>query len=167
VAAKAAVGPGTARTGFLFTSGDNNPSAGHDNGWTNTGVQSYNESGLIILTRNTANSPGNTDQYIRRVITNQAVAFLGYDAKLSDKLNIDGAVGAAWVPASAGAPAGNSSDYMGTELGLTASYKLYSNLTLQAQAGYMILGGYYADSATGAKDPENPYTMRLRARFAF
>jgi len=167
VAAKAAVGPGAVRTGFLFTSGDKSTTDNDNNGWANTGVQSYNESGLIILTRNTANSPGNTDQYIRRIITNQAVAFLGYDAKLTDKLSLDGAVGAAWVPSSAGAPNSNASDFMGTELGLTASYKLYNNLTLQAQAGYMILGGFYADSAAGAKDPENPYTMRLRARFAF
>ncbi len=167
VAAKAAVGPGTARTGFLFTSGDNNPSDGHNNGWAPTTVNSYNESGLVILTRNTANSPGTTDQYIRRAITNQAVAFLGYNANLTDKLFVDGAVGAAWVPASAGAPNNNASDFMGTELGLTTGYKLYPNLTLQAQAGYMILGGYYADSAAGAKDPENPYTMRLQAKFAF
>lgn len=167
VAAKAAVGPGAARAGFLFTSGDKSTTDNDNNGWVNSTVQSYNESGLIMLTRNTANSPGNTDQYIRRFITNQAVAFLGYDAKLTDKLSLDGAVGAAWVPSSAGAPNNNASDFMGTELGLTASYQLYSNLTLQAQAGYMILGGYYADSAAGGKDPENPYTMRLRARFAF
>jgi hypothetical protein len=166
-AAKMAVGPGTARAGFLFTSGDKSTTDNDNNGWAPTTVSSYNESGLIILARNTANSPGNTDQYIRRSITNQAVAFLGYDAKLSDKLSLDGGVGAAWVPSSAGAPNNNASDFMGTELGLTASYKLYSNLTLQAQAGYMILGGYYEDSAAGAKDPENPYTMRLRARFAF
>lgn len=177
VAAKIAAGPGSARTGLLFVSGDNNSDAGnaHENGWANSGVQSYNESGLMILTRNTANSPSNTDQYIRRVITNQAVAFLGYNTNLSEKLNLDGAVGFAWAPASVGAPTdkslagtpSNASDFMGTELGVTAGYKLYPSLTLQAQGGYMILGGYYKNSATGGSTPENPYTMRLQAKFAF
>jgi len=175
VAAKANVGPGVARTGFLYVSGDNNSSNGHDNGWANTGVQSYNESGLIILTRNTANSPSNTDQYIRRIITNQAVAYLGYDAKLTEKFSLDSGVGFAWVPSSNDAPKNtktgkrNASDFMGTEIGLTAGYQLYKNLKLMAQGAYMINGGYYKDSATdhAGKDPENPYTMRLQARYSF
>lgn len=177
VAAKANVGPGAARTGFLFVSGDNG-NANHSHGWASTAVQSYNESGLIILTRNTANSPSNTDQYIRRVITNQAVAYLGYDAKLTDKFNLDAGVGFAWAPSSADAPVDlktggrNSSDFMGTEIGLTAGYQLYKNLKLMAQGAYMINGGYYKNSVTKnngltATDPENPYTMRLQARYSF
>jgi hypothetical protein len=179
VAAKMNVGPGAARTGLLFVSGDNG-STGHNHGWVPSSVQSYNESGLIILTRNTANSPGNTDQYIRRVITNQAVAYMGYDAKLTDKFNLDGGVGFAWVPSSQDAPvdhkisatAKNASDFMGTEIGLTAGYQLYKNLKLQAQAAYMVLGGYYKNSALKSDgltyaDPENPYTMRLQARYSF
>lgn len=177
-AATMAVGSGKARTGFLFTSGDKG-TAGHNGGWANSGVQSYNESGLMILTRNTANSPTSTDQYIRRVITNQAVAYMGYDAKLTEKFNLDGAVGFAWVPSSYLAPVDgskvgtqrNSSDFMGTELSMTAGYQLYKNLSLQAKAGYMILGGYYKNSAVKADgtatDPENPYTMRLQARYSF
>lgn len=170
------VGSGKARTGFLFTSG-NKGTAGYNGGWAHSGVQSYNESGLMILTRNTANSPTSTDQYIRRLITNQAVAYMGYDAKLTDKLKLDGAVGFAWVPASFGAPTDlktgrpNASDFMGTELSMTAAYQLYKNLSLQAKAGYMILGGYYKNSAVkadgSATDPENPYTMRLQARYSF
>lgn len=179
VAAKMNVGPGAARTGLLFTSGDNNSDTGnaHNNGWVGSGVNSYNESGLMILTRNTGNSPTSTDQYIRRNITNQAVAYLGYDAKLTDKFNLDSVVGFAWVPASVGAPVdgstgnANSSDFMGTELSVTAGYQLYKNLSLQAKAGYMILGGYYKNSAAKADltatDPENPYTMRLQARYSF
>lgn len=174
VAATMNAGPGTARTGMLFTSGNNSTSASHDRGWQNTGIQSYNESGLIILTRNTANSPTSTDQYVRRVITNVAVAYLGYDAKLTDKFNLDGGLGFAWAPASVGAPVdkkvgtANSSDFMGTEIGLTAGYQLYKNLKLQAQAAYMINGGYYKNSAANNTDsPENPYTMRLQARYSF
>lgn len=189
VAAKVNVGPGVARTGFLYVSGDNNPSNSHDNGWANTGVQSYNESGLVILTRNTENSPTNTDQYIRRVITNQAVAYLGYDAKLTEKFNLNTGVGLAWVPASDNTGVKdpyissknldvpynlkngkrNASDFMGTEVALTAGYQLYKNLKLMAQGAYMFNGNYYKNSALDkpGKDPENPYTMRLQARYSF
>ena len=176
-AAKMNVGPGAARTGLLFVSGDNNDDAGHYNGWYNGNLpQSYNESGLVILTRNTANSPANTDQYIRRYITNQAVAYLGYDAKLTDKFNLDSTVGFAWVPSSANTatspnPNNNGSDFMGTEISTTAGYQLYKNLKLMAQAAYMINGGYYKDSITKTNGsvgtPENPYTMRLQARYSF
>jgi len=168
---------GGARTGLLFVSGDNNSDAGHNNGWVNTGVTSFNESGLMILTRNTGNSPTSTDEYIRRVVTNQALLYMGYDAKLTEKFNLDGAVGFAWAPASSAAMVDgattrqNSSDFMGTELSVTAGYQLYKNLKLQAQAGYMILGGYYKNATTDAANapatPENPYTMRMQARYSF
>jgi len=169
--AKMGVGIGQARTGLLFLSGDNTTGSGNNHAWTSSGVGSFNDSGLMILTRNTANSPTSTDQYIRRVLTNQAVAYLGYDAKLTDKFNLDSTVGFAWVPASKGAPNNNGSDFLGTEISTTAGYQLYKNLKLMAQAGYMINGGYYKDSITKTNGavgtPENPYTMRLQARYSF
>ncbi|MBC8018334.1 MAG: histidine kinase [Verrucomicrobia bacterium] len=178
VAAKLAVGPGTAKTAFLFVSGNNNaPTTGaHDRGWVSTGVNSYNESGLMILVRNTANSPTSTDRYLRKVITNVAVASMGYDANLTDKIYANGNVGFAWVPASNQGsvlnPKRNASDFLGTEFNLETGYKVNSNLTLRAQAAYAILGGYYKDAAsnsttTALKDPENPYTARLFASFKF
>jgi len=179
VAAKAAVGPGTLKTAFLFTSGNNNSGDAQNRGWQNTGVQSYNESGMMILVRNTANSPTSTDRYLRRVITNVALASLGYDANLTDKVYLNTNIGMAWAPASAGAPlygnvAGrnNAGDLMGTEFNLESGYKVNSSLTLRAQAAYAILGPYFkgaASNSTGAavKDPENPYTMRLLASFRF
>ena len=168
VAAKVAAGPGTAKASFLFTSGNNSTSGSHYKGWITSTVNSYNEGGMMILARNTANSPGSTDRYIRRNVTNIAVASLGYDAKLSDKLYLNGNLGFGWTPAS-GEVAKNSSDFMGTEMNLETGYKVYSNLTLKAQAAYMILGGLYKDTATNdaTKNPENPYTMRLLAAFAF
>ncbi|MDU0457103.1 MAG: histidine kinase [Geobacteraceae bacterium] len=173
-AAKMPVGPGTAKTAFLFTSGNNadtNPNNTHYKGWITSSVNSYNEGGMMILARNTANSPGSTDRYIRRNVTNIAVASLGYDANLTDKLYLNSNVGFGWTPASG--ETANASDFMGTELNIETGYKVYSNLTLKAQAAYMILGGLYKDTAldvNGAattKDPENPYTMRLLASFAF
>jgi hypothetical protein len=186
VAADMKVGSGKAKTGFLFTSGNNSTNNAHYNGWVSSSVASYNESGMVILARNTNNSPTSTDAYIRRDIQNIALFTMGYDAQLTDKFNLDTNVGMAWAPASQSAPIDqkiggvnryNNSDYMGTEINMTAGYQLYKNLKLQAQAGYVMLGGYYKNStmkngstvinAANAVDPENPYTMRLQARYSF
>lgn len=186
VAADMKVGSGKAKTGFLFASGNNSTNDAQYKGWVTTSVDSFNESGMMILARNTYNNPTSTDQYIRRDVTNIALLTAGYDAQLTEKFNLNGNVGFAWAPSSADAPfdlktgTRNNSDFMGTELNVEAGYQLYKNLKLQAQAGYMILGGYYKNSAlksgtTGAQaltgayavDPENPYTMRLQARYAF
>jgi hypothetical protein len=176
--AKLAVGPGTAKTAFLFVSGDNHSSSdgAHDRAWQNTGVSSFNDGGLMILARATQNSPTSTDRYLRRVITNVALATVGYDANLTDKIYANGNVGFAWAPASASStlnPNNNGGDFMGTEINLETGYKVNSNLTLRAQAAYAILGAYYtkatykADGGTTPADPENPYTMRLLASFKF
>lgn len=184
IGAKTKIGPGVARLGGLFVSGDKNNNKHH--GWQGVlnpnglPVQSFNESGLIILTRNTANSPTQTDHYLRREITNQALLYAGYNAQLTEKFNLDGGVGFAWVPSSEadnknvqnyGTGKRNASDFMGTEIGLTAGYQLYKNLKLQAQGAYMINGGYYkntvADNNGALKTPDNPYTMRLQARYSF
>jgi len=181
VAANTKLGIGTAKTAFLFTSGNNSSRDAHYNGWVTTTVNSYNESGMMIIARNTYNSPTTTDGYIRRNVTNIALLTAGYDAKLTDKFNLNTNVGFGWAPSSADAPYDlstvsptrrNSCDFMGTEINLEAAYQLYKNLKLQAQAGYMILGGYYKNSTyksgtTNDADPENPYAMRLQARYSF
>jgi len=177
VTAKLAVGPGTAKTSFLFVSGNNNdPASGaHDRGWKNVGVTSFNDGGMMVLVRNTANSPTSTDRYIRRNITNVALASMGYDAKLTDKLYANGNVGFAWAPASKDAtlnPKNNGGDFMGTEFNIETGYKVYTNLTLRAQGAYAVLGPYYKNAAANStaaalKDPDNPYTMRLLASFVF
>jgi len=179
VAADMKVGPGKAKTAFLFTSGNNSSNASQYKGWVSSSVNSYNESGMMIIARNTGNSPTNTDQYVRRDVTNIALLSMGYDAMLTDKFGMNANVGFGWAPSSYDAPVDgktgkrNASDFMGTEINLEANYQLYKNLKLQALAGYMINGGYYKNSSTkndAAKtvaDPENPYTMRLQARYAF
>jgi len=180
VAADMKVGPGTAKTAFLFTSGNNSTNDAQYKGWVSTSVNSYNESGMMILARNTYNSPTSTDAYIRRDVTNIALLTMGYDSKLTEKFNLNGNVGFAWAPSSnhqephvdLNTGGTNSSDFMGTEINVEAGYQLYKNLKLQAQAAYMILGGYYAKttsntSLTAVADPENPYTMRLQARYSF
>lgn len=195
VAANMKLGNGTAKTAFLYTSGNNSTNAAQFNGWVSSSVNSYNEGGMMILARNTGNSPTSTDQYIRRDVTNIALLTAGYDAMLTDKMSLNTNVGFAWAPATAsiygaggtaydnGAPVDvkmgssrNGSDFMGAEINVEAGYQLYKNLKVLAQGGYMILGGYYKNStykngaapiAANAVDPENPYTMRLQARYSF
>ncbi|MDY0301414.1 MAG: hypothetical protein RBQ99_07510 [Trichlorobacter sp.] len=176
IAAKAKVGPGVARAGFLYTSGDKD-SKSNNKGWrpvmhdaNNGTVNTYNESGLIILARNTVNSPTTSDNYLRRNISDIGVGYLGYDAKLTEKINLDGGVGFAF----AGEKNDHKGKYMGTEIGLTAGYQLYKNLKLMAQAGYVVLGDYYKNNTPGGyiattdgSKPANPYTARLQARFNF
>ena len=172
LAAKMPIGPGTAKTAFLFTSGNNSTDSSHYKGWVTSSINTYNEGGMMILTRNQANSPGSTDTYLRRNVTNVALASLGYDANLTDKLYLNTNLGFGWTPAShqeLGVGTQNSSDFIGTEINVETGYKVYSNLTLKAQAAYLMLGGLYKDTATNdaTKDPENPYTMRLLASYAF
>jgi len=170
LAAKAAVGPGTAKTAFLFTSGDNSSANdSHYKGWVTSSVNTYNEGGMMILARNTAQSPTSTDRYVRRNVTNLALLTMGYDANLTDKFFLNTNVGFAWTPASGkeiGATT-NASDFMGAEINLEPGYKVNANLTLKATAAYLMLGGLYDKSAIGAKDSENPYSMRLHAQFKF
>jgi len=166
-AAKAAVGPGTLKGAFLFTSGNNSTDQNHYKGWVTSSVNTYNEGGMQILARNTANSPTSTDRYIRRNVTNLALLTMGYDANLTEKTFLNANVGFGWTPAS-GEVAKNASDFMGTEINLEGGYKVNPNLTLKATAAYMILGGLYDKAdATGTKDSENPYSLRLHAQFKF
>ena len=184
VAADMKLGVGKAKTAFLFASGNNSSNSAQYKGWVSTGVNSYNESGMMLIARNTYNSPTMTNTYVRNNVTNIALLTMGYDAQLTEKFNLNTNVGFGWAPSSYDAPADrkisatayNSSDFMGTEINLEAGYQLYKNLKLMAQGGYMILGGYYKNStnkagttasATTAVDPENPYTMRLQARYSF
>jgi hypothetical protein len=175
VAAKAAVGPGTLKTALLFTSGDNAEKAGSNKAWqsvgfTTTVASSYNESGMMIIARNTGDAPTSSDNRIRRIVTNLALLSFGYDANLTDKVFVNSNLGFGWTPASGletGVLTKNSSDFMGTEVNVEAGYKVSSNLSLSARAAYMLLGGLYKDTATNGKDAENPYAMRLLAKFAF
>ncbi len=196
--AKMKVGTGAAKMGFLFASGNSGADGSHDAhnyGWqtisnnnNSVGQNTYNESGMMLLARNTSMSGTNTDGYLRKPVTNIALLTMGYDAKLSDKLYANGNVGFAWAPSSSqeqhvdfnqfiqygGWAKNNASDFMGTEMNLEVGYSLYKNLTLKAQAAYVVLGGYYKNSAVvtaGANPvvatPENPFTTRLAAVYSF
>jgi len=180
--AKAAVGPGTAKFGGLYVSGDEASDA-HINSWQTTtpNVQSYNDSGLMLLVRNNAQSGTTTsNEFVRRNISNVILAHGGYDAKIGAKGYLNGNVGVAWGAKNAttssidaGTGRRNATNYIGTEIALEGGYKVYDNLTASAQAAYLITGGAFkgsaADNATtgSTSDPENPYTARLVLTYAF
>lgn len=194
VVAKMKTGNGLARAGFLFTSGDNNDKATSNHGWqtlssnaSSSAINSYNESGMMLLVRNTSMGGTSTDVYFRKPVTNIALLHMGYDANITEKLYTNGNIGFAWLPSSghilgatgvetmtgAQLTAANlsgqqkGSDFMGTELNVEVGYKLYNNLTLKAQGAYVMLGGAYKDILVGGDDVANPFTLRLAANYSF
>lgn len=189
-AAKMPAGPGTVRTAFLYTSGDDghgsntawqavNQSPLYTSTLQNNGVNdnnrmtnSYNESGMMLLNRNLATGGTTTDYHIVQGTgnLNQGVilATAGYDATITPKWYANGNVGAAWVARTNDATRihNKGNNFLGTEINVETGYKLYDNLTASVQAAYVILGGYYGDSIDG-KDPEDPFTARLALNYAF
>ena len=202
-AAKMAIGPGTLRTAALWTTGDD----GQDNintAWQSvrqtqnqangSSTNSYNDSHMMLLNRDTSMGGTSTDQNLVYTTNNNnqgvILATLGYDANLTPKLYANANAGFAWVsktnhslptntatsivplrPVSLKDGNFNGSNFLGTEINLEAGYKMYDNLTASVQAAYLILGGYYKDTifkADGSsQDPENPYTARIVLSYAF
>jgi len=170
VGAKMPVGPGTAHSTFLYTSGDDgrdgintawqsvvqtqptnvNPNVASVSAPTNT----FNESNMMLLNRaanmegtqsdvNLINSVNNNDQ-------GTILAAAGYDITITPKLFTNLNVGVAWAAknnknarATVGAQ-GNGTNFLGTEVNIETGYKLYDNLTAKVQAAYLFLGGYYS-----------------------
>lgn len=178
VLAKMKLGNGLARTGFLFTSGDNSDKASSNHAWQtlssdgeSSKINSYNESGMMLLVRNTSMGGTSTDAYLRKPITNIALLHAGYNANITEKLYANGNIGMAWLPASdyemgyTGSATNGGSDILGTEVNAEVGYKLYSNLTLKAQAAYVKLGSAY--KLANGDDAADPFTMRLGAHYSF
>jgi hypothetical protein len=184
-AAKLPIGPGSLRTAALYTTGDD----GRDNintGWqavqqtqnlsASAQTNTYNESNMMLLNRaanmggtttdnNLINSTNNRDQ-------GMILASLGYDATITPKLYANANVGFAWAAKNnnttrSTAAKSNGTNFQGTEVNIETGYKMYDNLTASVQAAYLILGGYYTDTVTGGKDPEDPYTARVVLSYVF
>jgi hypothetical protein len=184
VAAKVAVGPGTLKAAFLFTSGDGKTTNGNDTQWQNSGVVTYAEGGMFLLARTGVGGTTNDRTIIGTTGAGQKGVWLytlGFDAAITPKLYANANLGMAWAAKNLGAPGdrnvagtatnggtANATNYIGTELNLETGYKLYDNLTAKIQLAYVILGGYYKGSATGVVgDPENLYTTRVGLSYAF
>ncbi|MBT0664948.1 hypothetical protein KI809_11620 [Geobacter pelophilus] len=134
-----------------------------------TAANSYNESGMMLLNRNTAAGGTSTDQeifYTTSGVGGRGVTLLtfGYDASITPKLFVNSNVGFGLNSASNG---GNGNQFVGTEINTEVGYKLYDNLTSSVQAAYVFLGDFYKNSLGTGSDPVNPYTARVVLSYTF
>lgn len=181
VAAKAPIPFGNLRTALLYTTGDDGRKTNTawqavsqtQNNTLSAPANTYNESNMMLLNR-AANMEGTqADVNIINSINNKDqgvfMATLGYDATITPKLYANANVGAAWVNKHNAKTRTNNKgcNFLGTEINIETGYKLYDNLTASVQAAYVILGGYYTETATGGKDPADPYTARVMLSYAF
>ncbi|GFO56200.1 histidine kinase [Geomonas sp. Red276] len=204
-AAKVKVGPGSARLAFLYTSGDDGTDANKNKSWqslqqsvnglpsaTKAGaLNTYNESGMMLLNRNAAAQGGSSDRSIMYTTGNrdQGIigAFAGYDATITPKVYASANVGIGFTaedrthnnndkgdadaikPKNLKTGQFNSSNFLGTEINVEGGYKLYDNLTASVQAAYVILGDYYKGTSvsTAGDDPANPYSVRFVVSYVF
>ncbi|MBT1072132.1 hypothetical protein [Pelotalea chapellei] len=194
-AAKLPLGPGNLRTAALFTTGERNANDGVNSAWqavntsngaatngfvstSGTGCNSYNDSNMMILNRATNMQGTSTDQSLIYSTNNKnqgvILATLGYDATITPKMYANANAGFAWAakkngnrPVNVTKGNVNGSNFQGAEINLETGYKMYDNLTASVQGAYVILGGYYTDTVTGGKEPENPYTARVVLSYAF
>ena len=161
VGAKMPLSGGTARTELLYAAGGKNalytPATGEGG--------AFYDNEMIILGRD--KNATTIDNAIVFDANNyeQGVIFgsIGYDYPITTKLS--GSVNAGFAAVAKGAGP-STSDYLGTELNCEANYKLMPTVTLGARAGYVVLGGYFKNVDAG-KNPDNPYDVKLLAKFAF
>jgi hypothetical protein len=170
------LGPGTLKVEAIYVSGDglNNDTY---NGFI-TGSQ-YNLAGsfyvspdMMILLPNKYDINSSRALVYDPNFQSQGMlgGFVGYDAKLTDKLyaNVNaGFMAAAKANSKKPVGVGNTSDYLGTEINGEVGYKMYDNLTASVQGAYVILGDYYKGTASGSVDPDNPYTTRVMLSYTF
>lgn len=160
--AKMPLAGGTVRSEFLYAAGGKNSLyvTASDNGGTEGGGFYDNE--MIFLSRD-KNNYGIDSAIVYDVNNfNQGVIVgsVGYDYPFTAKLSGSVNVGFAAVANSIGA---NKSDYLGTEINAETNYKLMSDVTIGARAGYVFLGDYF--KASPALD--SPYDVKLIVKYVF
>jgi hypothetical protein len=165
--AKMPLAGGTGRTEFLYASGGENgkslyiPKSSGSGNLTEGGGFYDNE--MIILSRDkNATTIDNAIVYDANNY-NQGVIFasVGYDYPITPKLSGSVNLGLGWVAKDL---ANHDSKYLGTEFNCEANYQLMPSVTLGARAGYVVLGDYFK---TAAGTPDDPYDVKLIAKFAF
>ena len=190
LAAKMAAGPGNLRTALLFTSGNSADASktGHYTGWIGTaqsqnntwsasgsGSSTYNDSGMMLLNRNSAANSCTTEHALAyntgngtSPLTMQGLYLytLGYDANFTPKFYTNFNFGALWAAKTnalkpvdyeatyrTGRKVQNGTNYMGSELNFESGYKMYDNLTASFGAAYVMLGGYYKNASAASYLP--------------
>jgi hypothetical protein len=194
VAVKANLGAVSVRAAGLYASGDDQKSSssaksfqnifaagapaggtsggpgGPAGGGTSSGV--YYSSNMLLLLRSAWAT--DSDNALIASINNKnaglVAAFVGFDAKISDKFSANINLGHAQVAARNEAVAGSAtsrttSKDIGTEANLQLNYALYPNLTATAQGAYVLLGGY--TKAGQLADLKDPYLGVLMLNYTF
>jgi hypothetical protein len=168
VGGKAKVGPGTARVNALYISGDGSVNSGtsRNDFITINGVEhSFYPGEMMLLLR--SKHALNTDRAIVYSLNNANQGliggFLGYDLSIN-KFFVNSNLGMAAVAKNATT---KSNNYMGTEINTEIGYKLFDNMSASVQAAYLVVGGYFAGTGAGGKNPENPYSTRVVLNYLF
>ena len=167
--AKMALLGGTLRSEFMFVGGGKHELYNASNSLgvaRGTEAGGYYDTELIILGRD--KNATTIDNAIIYDVSNYGqgviIGSLGYDYAFSDKLSGSANAGFAAVANDDNRTvAGSTSKYLGTELNAEANYQLTANVTLGARGGYVFLGDYF-DGIDGA---DNPYDLKIIARYAF
>lgn len=178
--AKLKVGPGTARSEFLYVSGEND-ATGHSNAFysvfsnVNYSEHGYYDNEMVILGRD--KNAYTTDNSVIFSAGNQAQGqiggYIGYDLPISDKLTTAYNAGFvavakenAFKPVNLKTGRPNESNYLGTEINAEATYQLLEGLSVGTRVAYVFLGDYYKDVATNGT-PVNPYDFKLMFKYTF
>jgi hypothetical protein len=179
--ARMKAGKGTLRGEFLYSSGDKDPQddkykamyTAYGNGGYESGY--YNDE-MVLLTRD--KNALTIDNAIVYDTGNQGHGVIllaaGYDLPLSDKLSCSGNLGVAWNAEKQELAPGvkEKHDFLGTEINAELNYKINDNFMVGARAAYVFLGNYFDDASTkdgipNSGDPDNPYDVKLIARYSF
>ncbi|RNC67422.1 MAG: hypothetical protein ED859_14830 [Desulfuromonadales bacterium] len=176
VGARGKIGPGTARTEFLYVSGDKGGSSTtnafqsvqDEHGFYNGNMQLlFRDAYAMTIDNAIVYTSNNKDQGV-------IAGFIGYDLPITSKLSTSVNAGFAAVakdngnkPVNPVTGQANKSSYLGTEVNASVDYKLFDNMTASVRGAYVILGDYYNGVAAGAEDPRDPYMGSLILNYAF
>lgn len=175
--ARAKAGPGTARTEFLYTSGEKSGSRSTTNAFQSVSDEHgfYNGNMQLLFRDAYAMTIDNAIAYTTNNMDQGLIAgFVGYDLPITSKLSASANAGFAAVakdnvkkPVNQKTGTTNGSNYLGTEVNASVDYKVYENLTATARGAYVILGDYYKEVAAGGQDPRNPYMASVLLNYTF
>lgn len=170
VGARTKLGPGTARTEFLYVSGDKGGSSTTNAFQSVDDEHGYYDGNMQLLFRDAYSmtidnaivyTSNNNDQGV-------IAGFIGYDLPVTSKLSTSFNAGFAAVAKENGnTPNTANGKYLGTEVNASVDYKLYDNLTASLRGAYVFLGDYYDGVAAGNEDPRNPYMGSVILNYAF
>lgn len=165
VGAKMPLAGGTLRTEFMYVAGGDNALYNAANG---TEAGGYYDSEMLFLARD--KNATTIDNAIVYDVSNYGqgviLGSVGYDYTFNDKCSGSANVGFGAIADDQFSQGTGASDYLGTEINAEANYKLTANVTLGARAGYFMLGEYF-DGVDAGSDADNPYDVKLIARYNF